>query len=76
MLLTQVVMLGRSVVTARLLTPDDFGLYSMMTKVVAALGALTIISPDYAILPSHLNAKDEVVQRRLDVTWTAELIRG
>ena len=76
MLLTQAMTLGRSVVTARLLTPDDFGLFSMVATVVAALGALTIVSLDHAILPAHLDAKDEDVRRRLDATWTAELIRG
>ena len=76
MLLTQVLTLGRSVVTARLLAPDDFGLFSMVTTVVAAFAALTIVSLDQGILPTHLDAKVEDVRRRLDVTWTAELIRG
>lgn len=76
MLLTQLVALGRSVVTARLLAPDDFGLFGMVTTVVAALGALTVVSLDQAILPAHLDAKDEDAGRRLDVIWTAELVRG
>ena len=76
MLLTQLVALGRSVVTARLLTPDDFGLFGMTATVVAALGALTIVSLDLAILPGHLDAKTEDFRRRLDVTWTAELFRA
>lgn len=76
MLLTQLVTLGRSVVTARLLTPDDFGLFSMTTTVVAALGALTVVGLDQAILPAHLDAEEADVRRRLDVTWTAELLRG
>jgi O-antigen/teichoic acid export membrane protein len=75
-LLTQVVTLGRSVITARLLTPDDFGLFGMVATVVTALGALTIVTLDQAILPGHLDAKDEDVRRRLDVTWTAEIVRG
>src|SRR4051812_6167330 len=76
MFLTQVVGLARSVFTARLLTPDDFGLASMVTTVVAALGALTIVSLDQGILPGHAHNRDEDIRRRLDVTWTAELIRG
>lgn len=76
MVLTQFVTLARSVFTARLLTPDDFGVFSMVTTVVTALGALTIVSLDQAILPGHLDAKSENPRRRLDVTWTAELIRG
>ena len=75
-LLTQAVALGRSVVTAKLLSPDDFGLFSMVATVVAALGALTIVGLDQAILPGRLDAEGEDVQRRLDVIWTAELIRG
>jgi lipopolysaccharide exporter len=76
MLLTQLITLARSVFTARLLTPDDFGLFSMVTTVVAGLGALTIVSLDQSILPGHLDAEGEDVRRRLDVTWTLELFRG
>ncbi len=76
MLLTQAVTLGRSVITARLLTPDDFGLFGMVATVLTALGALTVVSLDQAILPGHLDAKDEDVRRRLDVTWMAEIVRG
>ena len=76
MLLTQMVNLGRSVVAARLLTPDDFGLFAMVTTALLALGALTIVSLDHAILPAHLAAADEEVRKRLDVIWTTELVRG
>jgi len=75
-LLTQAVALGRSVITARLLTPDDFGLFGMVATVVSAFAALTIVSLDHAILPSHLAAEEEAAQRHLDVIWTAEVIRG
>lgn len=76
MVLTQALSLGRSVVAARLLTPDDFGLFGMVTTALLALGALTVVSLDHAVLPAHLDAGDEEVRKRLDVIWTAELVRG
>lgn len=76
MLLTQAVAAGRSVITARLLTPDDFGLFSMVASVVMALGALSIVSLDHTIVAGHLDAGDERLRTRLDATWTAELMRG
>lgn len=75
MLLTHAVTLVRSVVTARLLSPDDFGLYGMALTAVTALGALTTVGLDYSITSSDLDAGGERLRTQLDVTWTAELMR-
>lgn len=75
MLLTQVVALGRSIITARLLSPDDFGLFSMAATAVMALSALTNISLDYAITSRDLDAESGKLRKQLDATWTTELVR-
>jgi O-antigen/teichoic acid export membrane protein len=74
MLLGQAVALGRSVVTARLLVPDDFGLFSMAATVVVALSSLTTIGLDQAIIAHGFDA-EEKLRTQLDATWTAELLR-
>jgi lipopolysaccharide exporter len=75
MLLTQAVALGRSIITARLLSPDDFGLYSMAATAVMALSALTSVSLDQAITSRDLDAEEGRLRTQLDATWTAELVR-
>jgi PST family polysaccharide transporter/lipopolysaccharide exporter len=75
MLLTHALTLARSVVTARLLSPDDFGLFSMALTAVTALGALTSVSLDHAITARDLDAGGERLRTQLDATWTAELLR-
>src|SRR5438128_12066321 len=57
MLLTQAIALGRSVITARLLSPDDFGLFSMAATAVLMLSALTAVSLDHAITSHDLEAE-------------------
>lgn len=74
MLLGQAVALGRSVVVARLLAPDDFGLFSMAATAVAALSALTAIGLDQTLIAHGFEAKENL-RTQLDTTWTAELIR-
>jgi O-antigen/teichoic acid export membrane protein len=74
MLLGQTVALGRSVITARLLAPDDFGLFSMAATALVALGSLTTIGLDQAII-AHGFDREEKLRTQLDATWTAELIR-
>ena len=75
MLLTQAITLGRSVITARLLSPDDFGLFQMAATAVLALSALTNISLDHAITSRDLDAEGGRLRTQLDATWTAELVR-
>lgn len=75
MLLTQAIALGRSVITARLLSPDDFGLFSMAATAVMMLSALTAVSLDHAITSRDLEAEGGRLRTQLDATWTAELVR-
>jgi lipopolysaccharide exporter len=74
MLLGQALALGRTVVTARLLMPDDFGLFSMAATVVVAVSSLTTIGLDQSIIAHGFDA-EERLRTQLDATWTAELLR-
>jgi lipopolysaccharide exporter len=75
LLVAYALMLVRSVIAARLLSPDDFGLYSMALTAVLAFSALTSVSLDHAITASNVDAGDERVRAQLDAMWTAELFR-
>lgn len=76
MLLGQALLLGRSVATARLLAPEDFGLFSMAATAAAALGALTAVGLDQTIIAHGFDSEaEEGLRAQLDATWTAELIR-
>ncbi|MFN2511710.1 MAG: oligosaccharide flippase family protein [Pyrinomonadaceae bacterium] len=65
----------RSVVLARLLVPEDFGLLGMALTVVAALNALTTLGLDRTIIANKFNTRDEL-KANLDTVWSAELIRS
>ncbi len=65
----------RSVVLARLLAPEDFGLFGMALTIVAALNALTTIGLDRTILANKFDTRDEL-NAHLDTVWSAELIRS
>src|SRR5258705_1355898 len=65
----------RSIVLARLLAPEDFGLFGMALTIVAALNAVTMIGLDRAIVANKFDTRDEL-KAHLDTVWTAELIRS
>lgn len=65
----------RSVVLARLLAPEDFGLFGMALTIVAALNALTTIGLDRTIVANKFNTTDEL-KAHLNTVWSAELIRS
>src|SRR5258707_7760100 len=65
----------RSIVLARLLAPEDFGLFGMALTIVAALNAVTTIGLDRAIVANKFDTRDEL-KAHLDTVWTAELIRS
>jgi O-antigen/teichoic acid export membrane protein len=69
------IILVRSVVLARLLTPEDFGLFGMAFTIVAALNALTTIGLDRTIVANKFDTTDEL-KAHLDTVWSAELIRS
>jgi O-antigen/teichoic acid export membrane protein len=50
----------RSVVLARLLVPEDFGLFGMALTIVAALNALTTIGLSQTILANKFDTRDEL----------------
>jgi len=65
----------RSIVLARLLVPEDFGLFGMALTIVAALNALTTIGLDQTIVATRFDTRAEL-KAHLDTVWSAELIRG
>ena len=65
----------RSVTLARLLAPEDFGLFTMALTIVAAANALTTIGLDRTIIASKFETQAEL-KVQLDTVWSAELIRS
>ncbi|MCM3903548.1 MAG: lipopolysaccharide biosynthesis protein [Pyrinomonadaceae bacterium] len=74
-LIEQLIGFVRSVVLARLLVPEDFGLFGMALTIVAALNALTTIGLNQTILANKFDTRDEL-KAHLDTVWSAELIRS
>lgn len=68
---TGVLSLVRIVVMARLLTPRDFGIFSIALVVIAAFDAFTQTGFDSALIQK----KSEVIEY-LDTVWVVQLIRG
>lgn len=66
--------LARSVVLARLLAPEHFGLFGMAITVVAAAGALSQIGLDLSLIVNRFS-DDEEFSSQLNTVWTAELVR-
>ena len=66
--------LVRSIVMARLLAPDDFGLFGMALTVVTGLNALTTIGLDISVIKTKFKS-DEELFTHLDTIWTVDLIR-
>jgi len=66
--------LVRSVILARLLLAEDFGLFGMALTVVAGLGALTSIGLDLSVIKTKFKSDLEVA-KHLDTLWTVDLIR-
>lgn len=66
--------LVRSIVVARLLMPDDFGLIGMALTVVTGLNALTTIGLDLSVIKTKFKS-DEELSTHLNTLWTVDLIR-
>ena len=66
--------LVRSIVVARLLMPDDFGLIGMALTVVTGLSALTTIGLDISVIKTRFKS-DEELSTHLDTIWTVDLLR-
>jgi O-antigen/teichoic acid export membrane protein len=66
--------LVRSIVMARLLMPEDFGLIGMALTVVTGLNALTAIGLELSVIKTKFKS-DEELTTHLDTIWTVDLIR-
>ena len=65
----------RSVTLARILAPEDFGLFTMALTIVAAANALTTIGLDRTIIANKFETRAEL-KLQLDTVWSTELIRS
>jgi len=74
LILTRGLAISRSVALARLLAPDDFGLFGMALTLLAAMSALTNIGLDTSIIATRFSS-DEELSKHLDTIWTTELVR-
>jgi lipopolysaccharide exporter len=74
-LIGQLIGFVRSVALARLLAPEDFGLFGMALTIVAALNALTTMGLDRTIVANKFDTRDEL-KAHLDTVWSVELIRS
>src|SRR6266850_1852229 len=59
-LIEQLIGFVRSVVLARLLLPEDFGLFGMALTIVAALNALTTVGLNQTIVANKFDTRDEL----------------
>jgi len=74
-LIAELIRFVRSVVLARLLVPEDFGLFGMALTIVAATNALTTLGLSRTIVANKFETTDEL-KAHLDTVWSVELIRG
>ncbi len=74
MLIGQTASFLRSIVIARLLFPEDFGLFGMALTVSAALSAFTTIGLDQSIIAGKFKT-EEALNSHLNTVWSAELLR-
>ena len=61
----------RTIVIARLLSPDDFGLFGIAMLALAALERFSVTGFDQALIQ-----KKEHIEPYLDPAWTIQVIRG
>lgn len=74
-LVGELIRFARSVVLARLLLPEDFGLFGMALTIVAALNAVTMLGLDRTIVANKFDSRDEL-KAHLDTVWSAGLVRS
>lgn len=65
----------RSLVLARILAPEDFGLFGMALTIVAAINALTMVGLDRTIVANRFASREEL-KAHVDTVWSTGLIRG
>src|SRR4026208_1107445 len=74
-LITESIRFLRSIVLARLLAPEDLGLFAMALTVVAALNAVSSLGLSRTIVANKFDSRDEL-KANLDTVWSVELLRG
>jgi PST family polysaccharide transporter/lipopolysaccharide exporter len=65
----------RSIILARILVPEDFGLFGMALTIVGAITAITALGLDRTIVSYQFDNRADL-KRHLDTVWTAELVRS
>src|SRR2546428_424180 len=74
-LISQLIGFIRSIVIARLLAPEEFGLFGMALTIMLGLSALTTIGLDQTIVAHKFETRDEL-DAHLNTAWSAELLRS
>lgn len=74
-LITESIRFLRSIILARLLVPEDFGLYAMALTIVGAVNALSQLGLSRTIIANKFDTSDEL-KAHLDTVWSVELLRS
>jgi lipopolysaccharide exporter len=74
-LITESIRFVRSIILARLLVPEDFGLFAMALTVVGALNALSSLGLSRTVIASKFDTSGEL-KAYLDTVWSVELLRS
>ena len=74
-LIGELIRFVRSVVLARLLVPEDFGLFGMALTIVAGINALTTLGLGRTIVANKFDTTAEL-RAHLNTVWSVELIRS
>ena len=70
----RVIGFARAIILARLLVPDDFGVFSMAITVVGAFEALTRLGLEQSVISSRYS-NSAALSTHLDTAWTVEIIK-
>ncbi|MGH9872418.1 MAG: oligosaccharide flippase family protein [Pyrinomonadaceae bacterium] len=73
--ITEFIRFARSVMLARLLVPEDFGLFGMALTIVGALTALSTLGLSRTIVTSKFETTAEL-RSHLNTVWSLEILRG
>jgi lipopolysaccharide exporter len=74
-LIAELIRFVRSIILARLLLPEDFGLFAMALTVVAALNALSSLGLSRTIVANKFDSNDDL-KSHLNTIWTVEILRS
>jgi O-antigen/teichoic acid export membrane protein len=74
-LITETIRFVRSIILARLLVPEAFGLFAMALTILGASNAISTLGLSRTIVAHQFDSKDQL-RAHLDTVWTVELIRS